>query len=276
MTQIFCGCSDLPKERKAFYQKTSAIEYRVGLFAPPKARVLKQWAEDAGAAKNPMRSIWVAWQAFTHKPADIKKGFGVKLLPGESAANLGYFQKTPENIRIWTRIKEQAQNVGAQRILLETPANFTPSEAHKRDLTVFVKEWAELPENMRLVWHPAGFWDREESAILAQELDMILAIDPLVDEREGLPEGSEAYFQMLGRHGLMDNYSDDDLELILNAAAQYDEVSIIFRTCDSLGDACRLLKLSETYVPTDDFSFDDDFDDEDFDDSEDEEPEDIE
>ena len=133
MTQIYCGCSDLPKERKTFYQKASAIEYRIGLFAPPKARVLKQWAESAETAQIRMRSIWVAWQAFTHKPSDIKKGFGVKLLPEESAANLGYFQRTSENMRIWTRIKEQAQNVGAQRILLETPASFTPSDVHKPD-----------------------------------------------------------------------------------------------------------------------------------------------
>ena len=260
MTQIFCGCSDLPHDRRTFYQNASAIEHRVGLFSPPKARVLKSWAEDAQNARLPMRTIWVAWQAFTHRPGDIKKGFGLKLLPGESAANLGHFMKTPENMRVWTRIKEQAVHVGASHILLETSAQFTPSSNNKRALTAFVEEWAELPENMKLVWHAAGFWEREEVANLAQSLHIIPAIDPLVDERESLPECSEIYFQMLGRHGLLDNYSDDDLECILNASSRYDDVSIIFRTCDSLGDARRLLKLSETYVPTDDFTFDSDDD----------------
>lgn len=258
MTQIYSGCSDLPRDRRSFYENASAIEYRVGLFSPPKARVLKSWAEVAAGSKLPMRSIWVAWQAFTHRPSDIRKGFGVKLLDGESAANLGYFQDTSENRRIWTRILEQAQNAAATRILLETPANFTPSMEHKRAIEVFAREWANLPEGMKLVWHPAGFWDREESATLAQETGMILAIDPLVDEREGLPEGEEAYFQMLGRHGLMDSYSDDDLERILEAASHYDDVSILFRTCDALGDARRLLKMSETFVPGEDFGFDED------------------
>lgn len=258
MAQIFCGCSDLPHDRRAFYQNATAIEHRVGLFAPPKARVLKSWAEDAAAAKNPMRTIWVAWQAFTHRPGDIRKGFGMKLQPGDSPANLGHFQKTPEMLRVWTRIKEQAVNVGASHILLETSANFTPSEANKRAMEAFAKDWADLPENMKLVWHPAGFWEREESALIANKLGMILAIDPLVDEREPLPDASEVYFQMLGRHGLLDSYSDDDLACILNAAAHYDDVSIIFRTCDSLGDTKRLLKLAENYVPTDDFEFDDD------------------
>ena len=264
MAGIYCGCSDLPRDRRKFYEMASAVEYRVGLFSPPKARVLKSWAEAAAGAANGMRSIWVAWQAFTHRPSDIRKGFGVKLLEGESPANLGYFMDTAENRRIWARILEQAQNVGASRILLETPANFTPSQEHKRDLGVFVREWANLPEGMKLVWHPAGFWDREESETIAAENGMILAVDPLVDEREGLPGGSEAYFQMLGRHGLMDSYSDDDLERLLDAAAQYDDVTIIFRTCDALGDARRLIKLSETYVPSEEFSFDADEDDEDW------------
>jgi hypothetical protein len=277
MAKIFCGCSDLPHDRRAFYQNATAIEHRVGLFSPPKARDLKSWAEDAQNAKNPMRTIWVAWQAFTHRPGDIRKGFGLKLLPGESPANLGHFQKTPENLRVWTRIKEQAVNVGASHILLETSANFTPSEANKRALTAFAKDWAELPENMRLVWHAAGFWEREETVRLANELGIVPAIDPLVDEREGLPDCEEVYFQMLGRHGLLDTYSDDDLACILNAAAPYDEVSIIFRTADSLSDAKRTLKMAETFVPTADFDFDEDedfddeedYDDEDFDDEED-------
>ena len=269
MTDIFCGCSDLPHDRKAFYRDASAIEYRVGLFSPPKARVLKDWAAAAADSKNNMRSIWVAWQAFTHRPADIKKGFGLKLLPGESAANLGHFLKTDENLRVWTRIKEQAVNVGASRILLETPAAFTPSDANKRSLECFAKDWADLPENMRLVWHPAGFWEREEAALVAQNLGILLAIDPLVDEREDLPDSSEAYFQMLGRHGLLDSYSDDDLERILDMAARFDDVTVVFRTCDSLGDARRLIKLSKTYVPNADFEFDDDddeFDDEEYED----------
>ena len=277
MTDIFCGCSDLPHDRKAFYKNASAIEYRVGLFSPPKARVLKDWAAAAAESPNDMRSIWVAWQAFTHRPADIKKGFGLKLLPGESAANLGHFLKSAENLRVWTRIKEQAQNVGASRILLETSANFTPSDSNKRALECFVKEWAELPENMRLIWHPAGFWERDEAAEIAQSLGMILAIDPLVDEREDLPDASEAYFQMLGRHGLLDSYSDDDLERILDMTARFDDVTIVFRTCDSLGDARRLLKLSKTYVPNADFEFDDEFDDEDeLDDEDDDMDDDIE
>ena len=57
MTDIFCGCSDLPHDRKAFYRDASAIEYRVGLFSPPKARVLKDWAAAAAESKNNMRSI---------------------------------------------------------------------------------------------------------------------------------------------------------------------------------------------------------------------------
>ncbi len=269
MTTIYCGCSDVPRQRREFYQTATAIEYRVGLFAPPKARVLKAWAQEAAQAKNPMRSVWVAWQAFTHRPGDIKKGFGLKLQPGESPANLGHFRKTPENMRVWARIREQAQNVGASRILLETSANFTPSDANKRALADFAADWADLPDGMKLIWHPAGFWDREEAQILAAPLNITLAVDPLVDEREGLPDGQEAYFQMLGRHGLLDSYSDDDLEALLDAANQYDECVIVFRTNQSLGDAKRTLKLSQTYTPNESFGADfDDFDD-DFDEDED-------
>ncbi|MBQ9242308.1 MAG: DUF72 domain-containing protein [Proteobacteria bacterium] len=268
MAQIYCGCSDFPHHRKEFFKCATAVEHRVGLFSPPKARVLKEWAAETAAANAGMRTVWVAWQAFTHRPGDIRKGFGLKLLPGENAANLGHFQKTAENQRVWARIKEQAVNVGASRILLETSANFSPSDANKRALTDFAKDWCDLPDGIRLVWHAAGFWERDEAVSLARSLGIVPAIDPLVDEREALPDTDEIYFQMLGRHGLMDTYSDDDLACILDASARYDDVTVIFRTCDSLGDAKRLIKLSETYEPSGDFSFDSDdgFDDEDFDD----------
>lgn len=259
MSKFYCGCSDFPRDRKKFYETCQAIEYRVGLFTPPKARVLKSWAEEALKAPGGMRSVWVAWQAFTHRPMDIHKGFGLKLLEGESGAHLGHFQRTAENLRVWARIKEQAQNVGATRILLETPANFTPSDANKRALEVFVKEWAEVPEGMKLIWHPAGFWEREESDQLARGLGMVLAVDPLVDEREALPEGEEGYFQMLGRHGLMDSYSDDDLASLLDVASRYDDCTVIFRTRDSLGDARRLIKFAQSYsTESDAFEFDED------------------
>ena len=183
-------------------------------------------------------------------------------MPGESPANLGHFQKTPENIRVWNRIREQAVNVGASRILLETSANFTPSDANKRALADFASEWADLPQGIKLIWHPAGFWEREEAQTIATAHDMILAIDPLVDEREPLPDADEAYFQMLGRHGLLDSYSDDDLENLLDAVSQYDDCTVIFRTNHSLNDAMRTIELAKTYAPNSDFDDDDDdFDD---------------
>ena len=274
--QLYIGCSDFPRDKKAFYRTATAIEYRVGLFTPPKPSILQAWAADMAAIKAPTRSVWVAWQAFTHRIGDIRKGAKLKLLPGENAAHLGHFQKTDENMRVWTRIKEQAVNVGASRILLETTAGFTPSTANRNALTDFAKNWAKLPDDMRLVWHPAGFWEREEAAALAADLGIILAIDPLVDEKEALPDDREAYFQMLGRHGLLDSYSDDDLERILDVASCYEEATIVFRTRDSLGDAERLAKLSMVYTPDfehyaayDAFDDEDDFDDDAFDDDDD-------
>lgn len=272
MTELYCGCSDLPRDRRAFYQQATAIEYRVGLFSPPKGKVLRDWAEDKRKAASPMRAVWVAWQAFTHRASDIRKGFGLKLLPEESAINLGHFQHTAENLRVWTRIKEQAANVEAERILLETSAAFVPSSANKLALENFVKNWADLDPGMKLIWHPAGFWEREEAAELAASIGIILAIDPLVDVKESLPAGSEAYFQMLGRHGMLDSYSDDDMPRILDAASHYDEATVVFRTQASLADAARLARLAKGYVPNEEFAWDSDSDeDEDFEDFEDDE-----
>lgn len=273
MSKLYCGCCDFPRDRRSFLKIATAIEHRVGLFTPPKARVLKSWAEATAGAENPMRVIWVAWQAFTHRPADIHKGYGAKILDGESPANFGHFQKTSENMRLWSHIKLQAQNVGASRILLETSANFTPSDNNKRALREFTTNWADLSDGVKLIWHPAGFWEREEALRLTNELGMILAIDPLVDEREGLPDCAETYFQMLGRHGLMDSYSDDDLEYLLDCAAQFDDCTITFRTRDTLADAKHLISLNKTYTPTDPSDDDDDDFDEEFDEEFDDEEE---
>ena len=89
------------------------------------------------------------------------------------------------------------------------------------------------------------------------------------------------YSFFIGRHGLLDSYSDDDLETLLDAAAQYDDCTIIFRTTQSLNDAKRTIQLAKTYVPNDDFGddfddFDDDFDESDESDDDFDEDDDIE
>ncbi|MFA5624524.1 MAG: hypothetical protein WC966_05650 [Bradymonadales bacterium] len=255
MVTIYTGPSDLPRERDKVYKIANAIEYRVGHFTPPKLRVLKAWAEEADAAEKAVVRIWTAWQAFTHRPDEIKRGFGVKLLANESKQRLGHFLESAENKRVWARVQEQALALGANYILLETPPSFTPAPANKERLTHFVNHWADLRDGIKLIWRPSGFWEREESVEITDELGITLAFDPLIDQKERLPSQDTAYFQMLGRHGLLDSYSDDDLEFILERCHQFDTAFVIFRTRDSLTDCLRLQQIKQHFVPMEDFDY---------------------
>lgn len=272
MTLILTGPSDPAQADAKLYQIATAIEYRAGFFAPPKLKVLKAWGDEASKADHPIARIWTAWQAFTHRPGEILRGRGVKLLPNEYPHHLGHFQDSPENRRVWARIQDQAQAIGAAHILLETPPTFSPARANQEKLTAFVREWAQLREGLALIWRPSGFWEREESVALTQELGITLAFDPLIDQKEALPSQSLAYFQMLGRHGLLDSYSDDDLEFILDKAQNFDTALVLFRTREALADCLRLQQIATHFVPfehdfdemdEDDFDEEDDFEDED-------------
>ncbi len=243
MTSFVIGIADYPRDHRQVHELLSLVELRVGHFAPPTERVLRRWAREAAESGREIAHVWVAWQGFTHLAREIRKGLGVELAPGETAAHLGHFADTAENRRVWAEVVEQAQAAGAGMIMLETPASFTPSAANRARLENFVRSWSSLPEGMRLAWHPAGFWEREVTIEIADACGLLLVVDPLVDETEPMPTGPKAYFQMLGRHGLMDSYSDDDLEALVERAEGYEQVYVSFRTHDAVRDASRLVAL---------------------------------
>src|SRR5690606_10155456 len=187
-------------------------------------------------------------QSFTFPPEKIKRGRKADLLDGESARDLGGFQDTAVNRRVWTEIRECAEAIGADTIVLETPAVFSPTDIHRDNMRAFAQDWSALPEGTRIAWHPAGFWERDECLELCEAIGWDLVIDPLVDLDAPLPDTDHVYFRMMGAHGFGNSYGDDALDVLLEMLQQYEQATVIFRTDDSIKDATRFQKYIEVML----------------------------
>lgn len=234
MTQFAVGVDTFPYNYKKYPQLTAA-ELRLGLTEPVKARTLRRWRKEAPQA---MSLAWVASQHFTHTPESIQTGQSLVLQEGEDRQKFGHFQDSAENRRLWKEIREQADALSAQAVVLETPAALTPSQEHKKRLEAFATGWGELDAmSAQVVWSPSGFWEREEALEISKRLGWLLALDPLFDPDEPLPEGNAVYFRMSGRFGVHSKYTPDDFERLLDVGEGFEQVTVIFSTREALKDA---------------------------------------
>jgi len=233
MSNILIGTCDYPHDRARYLSEFLTVEHHIGGLHPPGDKMLKGWAAETS---EDCRHIWVASKDFIDEPRRGSERVGQAL---------GHFVDSQQNRSLWGEVKARAAMLGAKTILLDTPSAFTPSPANKERLTRFALDWAKLPEGVNLAWFAAGFWEREECAELCEQLGITLALDPLVDPSEALPEHEKIYFRLLGAHGLRDHYSDDALEMLIDLCEDFEEAVVIFKTEKPIKDALRMKALLE-------------------------------
>ena len=239
---IRIGITDYPYDRIRYRKTFPVVELRLGLLSPPKPKSLRKWQKEAPEG---FEHIWVASQSFTFRPKEIRAGRKLELLEGESPADQGHLLHTELNQRLWQVVLDQAEALGTSKVLIETPAGFVPSPVNKQRLRNFAQGWGAR-EGLQILWSPAGFWAREEQLELCAELGIIPVIDPLLDLDDPLPNPTRpAYFRLLGARGLRTSYDDVRLETLAEICAEYEEVTVIFRTEKALRDASRFGTLCE-------------------------------
>jgi len=84
---------------------------------------------------------------------------------------------------------DAADALDARAVVLPTPADLTPGARDTELLRAFA---TRLPRsaNRHWVWEPNGPWEHERARVLAAELGLVLAFDPLLEPR---PDGPVAY-----------------------------------------------------------------------------------
>lgn len=219
------GCLGYTGRRRSYWKALRALEIGAEQVETVKAGTLARWRDEAPANA---RFIPVV------PPALAASGFGEAGLPA------------------WQRAVEVAEALGADTVLLTTPASFRPTAANRARLTAFFK--AHRPEGLRVAWWAEGLWesqpeDRDETCVAA---GIHPAIDPLgLDDDEEPPEGGWVYWRLMGRKGLAPRYTDYEIDTLLDLLMEHDEGYVIFTAPTMFTDARRLAQLAAIHAEAD-------------------------
>ncbi len=243
----FVGCSAAYIDRKKLkLDNCHAIELPDAFHFKLKPKSVRRCREEIESnLPNVKRIIWTAWHVLTHPIGELPVDKKFKAKEGEDIRAFGYFKPSLENENAWRAIQSQVEQVGATDLLFKTPVSFSPSSSNINHIVQFMKNAAKQLPEVHFIWQPEGLWQREQCLELVDEMGISLAIDPLVDTKAALPTSDKyVYFKLLGRHGLRDRYSDDDLLELLDICDNFEHVTLVFKTAQPMKDVERFETLA--------------------------------
>jgi uncharacterized protein YecE (DUF72 family) len=169
MAEIKIGCGPFLPSRQKYMEQFGCVEVSDAWFDPIPPKTRAKWQ-----AKTPkgFDYLHVAWGWLGRDPLDAKEAPPFKFPKND----FGLMQPTDANRTVWQHVDAQARALGATTVLLKTPPTFAPSENNRANMATFVREIiGEVPYG--IAWEPRGFWEVEETAALAKELDIVVVRD---------------------------------------------------------------------------------------------------
>ena len=226
------GTVDYPASKQVVQRDVDVVELSATHGVPIKASTAKKWRSEAGAI------LAFSLQAPKHLVEKPKEGTP---LPGDREG-YGGFKLTKENLKIWNNFTKAAAALGADAVVILTPASFTPAKANLDAFGDFFKGVRENKglESIDIVWDPSGPWEIEQAGEVAQENRILLAVDPL---RDPPPMGPSAYFRLGPFAAMGSRIGLYDLERIRDASTPFEKVTCVFNTSRALDDARNLKKI---------------------------------
>jgi uncharacterized protein YecE (DUF72 family) len=210
MTEWKIGCAGFHMKLESYVQQFRVVEVQETFYDPPSVRTLARWKR---SAPEGFSFVLRAWQLITHPPESPGYQRIQRPWKQEEAALCGSFQQGDPVRKAWETLREAAEVLDARAILFRTPAAFTPTDTHRRNMVRF---FSSLDRgNRRLVWDPEGVWQEDEVAALCRDLDLIPAQDPLL---HSLPPGRDFYFRLKTKTRGRGGYGSDDFYRILEKA----------------------------------------------------------
>ena len=129
--------------------------------------------------------------------------------------------------RIWADVDEQVKALGASRLVIKTPASFSPSESNRAAIAEFMTRFAGT--EVTPVWEPRGIWTQPEASAFAAEMGAAHAFDPFTETEFPTPPAGEAYYVLTGPFGRAEFSNDDLFDLVDFLGEHQNRVTCVFR-----------------------------------------------
>lgn len=244
---VSVGCAGIPQglRRSRYFERLRYLEVAATFQEPPKLAVVRKWTEDLPVGA---RFGVVAWQLITHtagRRGHVGLRSATTTLSPEQLARAGHFHDAPVVRDAWARTAAVADALDAEVIVFRTPADFTPSAANRDAMRRFFTDDAVAPWRARaaLVWEAEGLWTTAAMRQVADELDLVVATDPLGDDPTGadadLAPQPRGYFRVRALGSGRRRLDDGRLELLADRCAERERSWVVFATPDAYRDAQR-------------------------------------
>ncbi len=133
-----------------------------------------------------------------------------------------------------------ADALQARCMLVVTPASVTPAQVWRDRL-------AKLAERIKrdatyVAWEPRGLWENEDARKLAQQLDVLLVVDPLRDA----PLEGPVFYGRLRALGETRSFGATALERVVATVGVRRDAYVVIETSSALAECKRLRQLAQT------------------------------
>jgi uncharacterized protein YecE (DUF72 family) len=239
------GCSGIPAglKRTRYFEKLDFLECPETFASPPRTKVLRSWAEKAPQGGLGLIASRVLTQSV---------GSRFEELPEEQWKNAGGFRDTEVNRAAIGRLKEQVQASSAATVLFRSAPDLARSaESRLRAFFTTIASQEAIGGATR-VWEPGELWETPWAVKLAEELDLVLAIDPLAESHLGgtalrpveqLPDDRPVYLRIRGLGRARSGFKDHELEDIAAIVEGFPSAWVVFCNQDKNRDARKLAAL---------------------------------
>lgn len=169
------------------------------------------------------------------KQVPIAFEFGVFL--GPIASTLKPSPRLEEEVK---SALEAAHALEARNIVIRTPREVTPAPLQRERLA---KMRDRFPRDVtNVVWEPQGVWEVDEAAVVAKNLNLVLAVDPT---RDPVPANAVAYLRLRAL-GETRSYGPAALSRILDAVGvNRRDVYVVIETSSALTECKQLRSLAQ-------------------------------
>lgn len=177
----------------------------------------------------------VGWHVITHKRTDARYKKMKSPPPDQSA--VGHFQRSRWTDEAWEQTDSLARSVGAQAVVLRTPATFKATTENATRFENFVAHAMRPGLAVAWEWAPKS-WPLDKALELCERIGAVPAVDPFA---YAIPDGELVYLRP-GSVMPKKAISDDDIKhLVIEARDRTGWVVFANATADE--DARRMLDL---------------------------------
>jgi uncharacterized protein YecE (DUF72 family) len=224
------GCAGLPDRmrRTRYFESLRFLETDLIAQARVKQSVLQRWRDETPEGCG---FALLATHSVTH----------------DSEPGAGHFRDSEVVRAGLVATQRAAETLGAEVVVFRTPPSFTPSVRNRDAMArLFASDTGRaLAAAHTLVWSADGLWQPAAAAAHAEQLGMLLAIDPSSTEAPPVL-GNRAYFRVSGLGSARRGLREDQLEAIAAEVSGLERAWVVFANPDRFRDAQRFDKLIRT------------------------------